>query len=162
MLHTHIVILCLLLLASAVCSLHSFCTLSAPVAHRARVRALVGVYECSPVHIPLHSLRHRNRSCLRCSATLASLSAHHSFCTFSHLYRIISTLSVVCFLCVASTIKREGAGCPSALPIRGSIPRSPRPEQDVKLLSLQARSPSLPPCPPHVASLPAHVCTHMY
>ena len=60
-----------------------------------------------------------------------------------------------------STIKREGAGCPSALPIRGSIPRSPRPEQDVKLLSLQARSPSLPPCPPHVASLPAHVCTHV-
>ena len=56
---------------------------------------------------------------------------------------------------------REGVGCPSALPIRGSIPRPPRPEQDVKLLSLQARSPSLPPCPPHVASLPAHVCTHV-
>ena len=55
------------------------------------------------------------------------------------------------------------------MPIRGSIPRPPRPEQDVKLLSLQARSPSLPPCPHTcclpartlVASLPAHVCTYV-
>ena len=161
MLHTHIVILRLLLLASAVCSLHSFCTLSAPVAHRARVHALVGVYECSPVHIPLCSLRHRSRSCLRCSTTLASLSAHQSFCTFLHLHRIISTLSAVCFLCVASTNKREGAGCPSALPIRGSIPRSPRPEQDVKLLSLQACSPSLPPYPRMLLACP-RTCAHMY
>ena len=80
---------------------HSFCTLSAPVAHRARVHALVGGCECPPAHILLHSFRHRSRSCLRCSTALdSSLSAHWSFCTFLHLHRIISTLSVVCFPCL--------------------------------------------------------------
>ena len=48
------------------------------------------------------------------------------------------------------------------MPIRRSIRRPSRPEQDVKLLALQARAPSLPPCPPHAARLPMHVCTHAY